>query len=51
MGTVRVSRLLKEELAWPADKQLNISYSYAAKELKNKAILNLNNIMCVAMWS
>ena len=41
VGVVRVSSLLKEELAWVTDKQLRINSSYTTKELKNKAVLSL----------
>ena len=54
---VRVSSYLKEELAWAVDKRLRVistimlfKNSKSIKELKNKAVLNLNNIVCVAMW-
>ena len=54
-----VSRHWKEELAWAKDKQLGIisnNYnviwnSYTTRKLKNKAVLSLNNIPCIAMWS
>ena len=43
---VHVSRLLKEELAWAIDKQLQVisnhyNVSYTTKKIKNKAVLNL----------
>ena len=47
----------KEELALAADKQLWVistimlfKNSYSTKELKNRAILDLNNIVYVALW-
>ena len=44
---------LKEELSWAIDKQLqliiNTMLGYTTKNLKNKAIFDLNNIVCVAM--
>ena len=49
-----LSRRLKEELAWVTYKRLrlisNIMF-YTTKKLKNKAVLSLNNIVCVAKWS
>ena len=52
---VRVSKSLKEELAWVTDKRLrvisNIMNSHTTKKLKNKVVLSLLNIVCVAMWS
>ena len=49
---VYVSSLSKEELAWAVDKRLHIistimlfNNTKKLKELKNKAILNLNNIV------
>ena len=54
---VHVSRRLKEELAWVTDKRLQIisnmlfKNSHITKKLKNKAVLSINNIVCVAMWS
>ena len=48
---------LKEELTWAIDKWLWIistimlfKNSNSTKELKNKAVLNLNNIVYVAIW-
>ena len=44
---------LKEELAWAIDKHnwvsTNTMNSYATNNLKNKAVFNLNNIVCIAM--
>ena len=53
-GNVRILRRFKEELAQAIDKKLwvisNIrNASYTTKKLKNKAILNLNNIVYIAM--
>ena len=53
---VRIPRHLEEELAWAIDKWLWVIshimlFSYITKELKNKVILSLNNIVCIAMWS
>ena len=55
---IRISRCVKEELAWVTDKWLHVisigmlfkTVIYATKELKSKAILCLNNIVCAAMW-
>ena len=49
---VRVSRHLKEELAWVIDKWLwaisnKMLVVYTTKKLKNKAVLNLKQ--CIAM--
>ena len=52
-------RLLKEELAWPTYKRFQfISNTMLfktvicnSKELKNRAILSYQNIVCIAMWS
>ena len=48
MGVVRISRLLKEKVAWATDKWIRIisnnnviQNSYATKELYNTAILNI----------
>ena len=46
---VQVLRCLKEELAWAADKWLQVISS--TKKVKNKVDLSLNTIVCVAMWS
>ena len=50
-----ISSHLKEELAWAADKRLWVIStimlfisSKELKELKNKAILNQKNIVCIA---
>ena len=49
---VHVLRYLKEELAWPKDKLLQVISNYfTTKELENKAISGLNNIICIAVWS
>ena len=56
---VRTSRCVKEELAWATDKWLRVisigmlfkTVIYATKELNNKAVLCLNNIVCAAIWS
>ena len=54
---VCTSRNLKEELAWATDKQLQVISnimlfnSYTTKKLKNIAILCLNDIVCIGMWS
>ena len=49
--TVRVSRNLKEKLAWAIDKWLCVNSNkmlfknnYATKKLKNKAILNFKKL-------
>ena len=55
---VCVLRHLKQELAWAIDKivfgllviQCNFKTVYTIKNLKNKAALNENNIVSVAMW-
>ena len=57
--SVHVLGCLEEELAWATDKQLQvvsnnyyvIQNSYITKKLKNKAVLSLNYIVCIAMWS
>ena len=56
---VRLSKSLKEELAWAIDKRHRVvsnkmlfkTVSYTTKKLKKKAVLNLKqiNIVCVAM--
>ena len=51
---VRVSRRLKEELklSWAIDKRLwliIITMSFKTVILKNKAVFNLNNIVCIAV--
>ena len=54
---VNVSRRLKEELAWATDKWLQVISNIMLfktvipLKLKNKVILSLFNIVCVAMWS
>ena len=56
---IRVWKCLQEELVWTTDKWLQvISNNYnviqnsdTTKKLKNKAVLCLNNIVCIAMWS
>ena len=58
---VRVSKSLKEELAWATDKRLQVISNImlvktviqlcTTKKLKNKVVLSLFNIVCVAMWS
>ena len=54
---VHVLSHLKEELAWAVDKRLWVistivlfKNSKSTKELKNKAVLNLKNIVCIARW-
>ena len=52
---MHVLRHLKEKLAWAKERQLWVisnmyNVSYTTKKLKNKAILSLNNIVCV-IWS
>ena len=50
MSVIHIVRHFKEELAWPADKQLWIISNlilfkqYITKELKNNANLSQNNI-------
>ena len=51
---VCVSRRLKEELklSWAIDKQLSliiITMSFKTVILKNKAVFNLNNIVCITV--
>ena len=50
---LRELRHLKEELSWVIDKRLqairNKILSCTTKKLKNKVVLNLNNIVCIAM--
>ena len=56
---VHVLRRLKEGLALATDKRLRVISNIMlfktviplAKKLKNKAVLNINNIVCIAMWS
>ena len=56
---VWISRCVKGRLTWATDKWLWVNSIgmlfktdiYATKDLKNKAILCLNNIVCAAMWS
>ena len=55
---VHISRRLKKELVWAADRQLQVISNkmlfktvVPLRNLKNKAVLNINNIVCVAMWS
>ena len=54
---VCISKSLKEKLAWATYKWLQVISnimlfkSYTTKKLKNKAVLSLNNIVCIAMWS
>ena len=58
-GCLTYIEALKEELPWATDKQLqgvcNImlfkTASYTTEEIKSKAVLSLNNTVCVAMWS
>ena len=55
---IHVSRRLKEELAWATDKRLQVISNIMlfktvislCKKLKNKAVLSVDNIVCVAMW-
>ena len=52
---VRLSSHLKEELAWAVDKQLQVICYFksnrSTKKLKGtKTVLNLNSVVCVAMW-
>ena len=54
-----VSRRIKKGLAWATDKWLQVISNImlfktviaTTKKLKNKAVLSINNIVCVAMWS
>ena len=53
--TVHISRCLKEELAQATDEWLQIIGNIIlvianTKKLKNKVVLSLNNIVCIAMW-
>ena len=51
---VCISKSLKEELAWATYKRLQVIInimSYTTKKVKNKAVLSLNNIVCIAVWS
>ena len=55
---VHVSRRLKVELAWVTDKWLQVISNIMLfktviplRNLKNKAVLSINNIVCVAMCS
>ena len=50
---IHESRPYKGELAWATDKWLRVIKTVIPliKKLKNKAILSLNNIVSVAMWS
>ena len=56
---VHLSRQLKEKLALDTDKQLQIisnvmlikTVRYAINKLKNKAVLHLNIIVCIALWT
>ena len=53
-----VSRRIKEGLAWATDKRLQVisnimlfKNNHTTKKLKNKAVLSINSIVCIAMWS
>ena len=53
-----VSRRLKEELAWATYKRLWViiemlfkTVGGTSEELKNRAVLSVSNIVCIAMWS
>ena len=53
---VHVPRCLKEGLAWATDKCLWVVTNLLIKtatplKLKNKGVLSVNNIVCIAMWS
>ena len=54
---IGISKSLKEKLAWATYKRLQVISnimlfkSYTTKKLNNIAVLSLNNIVCIAVWS
>ena len=54
---VHVSRQLKEGLTSATDKGFQVISniilfkSHTTKKLNNKAVLSVNNIVCIALWS
>ena len=54
-GHIRIETI-KRKLAWATDKRLQVIstitlFNHTTKKLKNKVVLSLFKIVCIAMWS